>query len=281
MLNSVSLRGVKDIRRVFLLEHDKIVTTQEGTIKTKLEKEWVLETDGVNLKTVMCIDGVDFQRTYSNSCIEIFNVLGIEAARAAIMKELRGVIEFDGSYVNYRHLALLCDRMTHRGTLMSITRHGINRADTGALMRCSFEETVEILMKAAAVGEKDDCHGVAENVMFGQMAPMGTGAFDVTQRIFPIITRLCSPISIRRGYVSIWDFTIRNFALLRSCAWGNIANIFSHISWSEPELSWLFAHLTIILSDVTPIQPSVSVIQPNIPTILANKSVIQSGISTM
>src|SRR3984957_8438514 len=281
MLNSVSLRGVKDIRRVFLLEHDKIVTTQEGTIKTKLEKEWVLETDGFNLKTVMCIDGVDFKRTYSNSCIEIFNVLGIEAARAAIMKELRGVIEFDGSYVNYRHLALLCDRMTHRGTLMSITRHGINRADTGALMRCSFEETVEILMEAAAVGEKDDCHGVAENVMFGQMAPMGTGAFDVTQRIFPIITRLCSPISIRRGYVSIWDFTIRNFALLRSCAWGNITNIFSHISWSEPELSWLFAHLTIILSDVTPIQPSVSVIQRNVPTILANKSVIQSGISTM
>jgi DNA-directed RNA polymerase II subunit RPB1 len=142
-------------------------------------KEWVLETDGVNLRTVMCIDGVDFKRTYSNSCVEIFNVLGIEAARAAIMRELRGVIEFDGSYVNYRHLALLCDLMTQRGTLMAITRHGINRADTGALMRCSFEETVEILMEAAAAGEKDDCHGIAENVMFGQMAPMGTGAFEV------------------------------------------------------------------------------------------------------
>ncbi|KAF8433958.1 hypothetical protein L210DRAFT_826106, partial [Boletus edulis BED1] len=100
-------------------------------------------------------------------------------ARAAIMRELRGVIEFDGSYVNYRHLALLCDLMTHRGTLMAITRHSINRADTGALMRCSFEETVEILMEAAAVGEKDDCHGIVENMMFGQLAPMGAGAFDV------------------------------------------------------------------------------------------------------
>lgn len=179
MLNSVSLRGVKDIRRVFLLEHDKVIVTEEGSIDAKKEKEWVLETDGVNLKTVMCIEGVDFKRTYSNSCVEVFNVLGIEAARAAIMKELRGVIEFDGSYVNYRHLALLCDLMTHRGSLMAITRHGINRADTGALMRCSFEETVEILMEAAAVGEKDDCHGIAENVMFGQMAPMGTGAFEV------------------------------------------------------------------------------------------------------
>ncbi|PAV21644.1 beta and beta-prime subunits of DNA dependent RNA-polymerase [Pyrrhoderma noxium] len=178
MLNSVSLRGVPGISRVFLLEHDKIEIVDDGSIQ-KSGKEWVLETDGVNLKTVMCINGVDWRRTYSNSCVEVFNVLGIEAARAAIMKEMRNVIEFDGSYVNYRHLALLCDLMTHRGSLMAITRHGINRADTGALMRCSFEETVEILMEAAAVGEKDDCHGIAENVMFGQMAPMGTGAFEV------------------------------------------------------------------------------------------------------
>ncbi|TDL13754.1 beta and beta-prime subunits of DNA dependent RNA-polymerase [Rickenella mellea] len=179
MLNSVDLRGVKGIDRVFLVNFDKAIITDSGSIAPKQVKEWVLETDGVNLKTVMCINGVDWRRTYSNSCVEIFNVLGIEAARGAIMKELRRVIEFDGSKVNYRHLALLCDLMTHRGTLTAITRHGINRADTGALMRCSFEETVEILMEAAAVGEKDDCHGIAENVMFGQMAPMGTGSFDV------------------------------------------------------------------------------------------------------
>jgi DNA-directed RNA polymerase II subunit RPB1 len=83
------------------------------------------------------------------------------------MRELQGVIEFDGSYVNYHHLALLCDLMTHCGMLMAITHHGINHTDMGALMRCSFEETVEILMEAASVGEKDDCRGVAKNVMFG------------------------------------------------------------------------------------------------------------------
>ena len=56
------------------------------------------------------------------------------------------VISFDGSYVNYRHLALLCDTMTSRGHLMAITRHGINRQDTGPLMKCSFEETVSLLV---------------------------------------------------------------------------------------------------------------------------------------
>ena len=115
MLNSVSLRGVKGImiKRVFLTQQqDAVNITEDGSIRVEKAKEWVLETDGVNLKMVMCIDRVDFRRTYSNSCVEIFNVLGIEAARAAIMKELRGVIEFNGSYVNYRHLALLCDLMT-------------------------------------------------------------------------------------------------------------------------------------------------------------------------
>lgn len=182
MLNSVSLRGVEGIRRVFMIEQDKVMINNAGLHTSKSDKilEWILETDGINLKKVLSVDGVDFTRTTSNSCPEIFAVLGIEAARAALLKELRGVIEFDGSYVNYRHLALLCDLMTNRGHLMAITRHGINRADTGALMRCSFEETVEILMEAAANGEKDDCYGVAENILFGQVAPMGTGAFDVT-----------------------------------------------------------------------------------------------------
>ncbi|CAE6495524.1 unnamed protein product, partial [Rhizoctonia solani] len=179
MLDSVTLRGVKGIRRVFMVEHDKPMIDAAGELQPRSMKEWVLETDGVNFKNVLSVDGIDFTRTYSNKCPEVFEVLGIEAARAAILKELRNVIEFDGSYVNYRHLALLTDLMTNRGTLMAITRHGINRADTGALMRCSFEETVEILMEAAAVGEKDDCYGVAENVLFGQMAPMGTGSFDV------------------------------------------------------------------------------------------------------
>ncbi|KAG8773494.1 DNA-directed RNA polymerase II subunit rpb1, partial [Ceratobasidium sp. 428] len=179
MLDSVTLRGIKNIRRVFMVQHEKPTIDAAGELQPRATNEWVLETDGVNLKNVLSVDGVDFSRTYSNKCPEVFEVLGIEAARAALLRELRNVIEFDGSYVNYRHLALLCDLMTNRGTLMAITRHGINRADTGALMRCSFEETVEILMEAAAVGEKDDCYGVAENVLFGQMAPMGTGSFDV------------------------------------------------------------------------------------------------------
>ncbi|KAJ2743394.1 DNA-directed RNA polymerase II core subunit rpo21 [Coemansia sp. BCRC 34301] len=177
MLDSIVLRGVKGIRRTYIVENPTNYISPSG--KYEKHKEWVIDTDGINLKEVLWQDHVDAKRTYSNHPIEILEVLGIEAARGAILREARGVIESGGSYVNYRHLALLVDLMTARGRLTAITRHGINRAETGALMRCTFEETVEILMDAASVGAMDDCRGVAENILLGQLAPLGTGSFDV------------------------------------------------------------------------------------------------------
>ena len=89
------------------------------------------------------------------------------------------VFSFYGIYVNYRHLSMLCDVMTAKGHLMAITRHGINRQDTGALMRCSFEETVDVLMEAAAHAEVDPMRGVSENIIMGQLPRMGTACFDL------------------------------------------------------------------------------------------------------
>ncbi|OLL22690.1 DNA-directed RNA polymerase II subunit rpb1 [Neolecta irregularis DAH-3] len=177
LLENINLRGVPGVSRVFLNQAKVRRLNELGEFH--VDYEWTLETDGVNLAEVMAIDDVDFRRVHSNSFVEVLQVLGIEATRAALLIELRKVIEFDGSYVNYRHLSLLCDVMTSRGHLMAITRHGINRAETGALMRASFEETVEILLDAAAFGSKDDCRGVSENIMLGQLAPLGTGEFDV------------------------------------------------------------------------------------------------------
>lgn len=84
-----------------------------------------------------------------------------------LLRELRVVLDFYGIYVNYRHLAILCDVMTQRGSLMSITRHGINRASAGPLLKASFEETVEMLLEASAYSEVDYVRGVTENIMLG------------------------------------------------------------------------------------------------------------------
>lgn len=177
ILAKMSLCGIPEISKVFI-KSGKITkfNRKEGFIT---DVEWMLDTEGVNLLQVLCNEDVDASRTTSNHLIEVIEVLGIEAARRTLLHELREVISFDGSYVNYRHLAILCDLMTHKGYLMAITRHGINKNDTGPLMRCSFEETAMILLDAAAYAETDPVGGVSENIMLGQLAPVGTGACEL------------------------------------------------------------------------------------------------------
>ncbi|KAI9709686.1 MAG: DNA-directed RNA polymerase II subunit RPB1 [Bogoriella megaspora] len=182
MLDSLTLRGVPGISKAYINSKPRSYVDGSGKMildKKEESQEWYLETDGTSLAEVLAVDGVDPYRTTTNAFTEVLRVFGIEAARSSLMRELHGVLSFDGSYVNHRHMAVLVDVMTARGSLMAVTRHGINRADTGALMRCSFEETVEILLDAASLGELDDCRGISENVMLGQLAPMGTGEHEV------------------------------------------------------------------------------------------------------
>lgn len=173
---AVQLRGVRGVRKAFLRESRLVVWSAAGPTT---EKEWVLDTEGTNLLEVMAHPRVDFRRTTSNDIRETLVVLGVEGARAALFQELRSVLQFDGSYVNYRHIALLAEVMTYRGHLLSISRNGMSRHDTGPLMRCTFEETVDTLFEGAMFAELDRCTGVSEHIILGKMAPCGTGQFDL------------------------------------------------------------------------------------------------------
>ena len=115
----------------------------------------------------------------SNDIVEVYNLLGIDAAKSLLLKEINEVIDFSGNYVNYRHLSLLCDIMTNKGSLMSIDRFGINRGNIGPLAKCSFEETTDQLFKASIFGEIDLLNGVSSNIMMGQIPPCGTGDSEI------------------------------------------------------------------------------------------------------
>jgi DNA-directed RNA polymerase II subunit RPB1 len=178
ILKSLKLRGVDYVKKVFMRGGAKRTYWDENT-GFAVRDEWVLETDGTNLMAVLGVDFVDSTRTMSNDIVEVFLSLGIEGVRGALLSELRNVISFDGSYVNYRHLACLVDVMTMQGHLMAIDRHGINRVESGPLLRASFEETVDMLMDAAVYAEEEVLKGVTENIMMGQLARVGTGAIDL------------------------------------------------------------------------------------------------------
>jgi len=178
LLNSLKLRGIDHVKKVFMRGGARR-TVWDDDEGFGVRNEWVLETDGTNLMGVLGVDYIDSSRTISNDIVEVFLTLGIEGVRGALLSELRNVISFDGSYVNYRHLASLVDVMTMQGHLMAIDRHGINRVDSGPLLRASFEETVDMLMDAAVHAEEEILKGVTENIMLGQLPRVGTGDMDL------------------------------------------------------------------------------------------------------
>jgi DNA-directed RNA polymerase II subunit RPB1 len=185
LLNGIVLRGIKNINKVILRKVIDNLVEKGGAYKK--EDIWVLDTVGTNLLEVLGLDYIDSNRTVSNDIVEIFNVLGMEAARQCLFNELAEVLEFDGSYVNAHHMALLCDRMTFSHKLISIFRHGINNDDIGPIAKASFEETPEMFLKAARHAELDAMRGISANVMCGQEGLFGTAAFQVVLDINQMI----------------------------------------------------------------------------------------------
>ena len=185
LLDGIVLRGVKNIDKVILRKVKDNLVEKGGAYKK--EDIWVLDTIGTNLLDVLGLEYIDPNRTISNDIVEIFNVLGMEAARQCIYNELSEVLEFDGAYVNAHHMALLCDRMTFSNKLISIFRHGINNDDIGPIAKASFEETPEMFLKAARHAELDTMRGISANVMCGQEGLFGTSAFQVVLDINEMI----------------------------------------------------------------------------------------------
>jgi DNA-directed RNA polymerase II subunit RPB1 len=185
LLQNVVLRGIKGINKVILRKIKDNVVEKNGLYKR--EDIWVLDTVGTNLMEILGIDYIDNTRTFSNDIVEIYNVLGIEAARQSIYNELVDVIEFDGAYVNYHNYSVLVDRMTFTNKMISIFRHGINNDNIGPIAKASFEETPEMFLKAARHAELDTLKGISANVMCGQEGFFGTSAFQVVLDIDEMI----------------------------------------------------------------------------------------------
>tara|TARA_B100000941_G_C28392692_1_gene493610 strand:- start:51 stop:941 length:891 start_codon:yes stop_codon:yes gene_type:complete len=185
LLDSLILRGIKNINKVSLRK----ITDNFEEIDLKYTKKeiWVLDTVGSNLLDILALDFIDYTKTTTNNIIEIYNILGIEAARQAIFDEFSEVIEFDSTYINYHHLTVLCDRMTCNDKMVSVFRHGINNDNIGPIAKASFEETPEMFLKAAKHGELDLMTGVSANVMCGQEGYYGTNNFKIIPNIEEIM----------------------------------------------------------------------------------------------
>jgi DNA-directed RNA polymerase II subunit RPB1 len=176
MLHNIILRGVKQIPKVILRKSVNRLIAKDGNYDK--QDIWVLDTVGSNLPDILTIPDIDVKRTTSNDIQEVYRTLGIEAARQSIYNELEEAFE-DASYINYHHLAILCDRITATSKMVSVFRHGINSDNIGPIAKASFEETPEMFLRAARHAELDPMTGVSANVMCGQEGYFGTGSFQI------------------------------------------------------------------------------------------------------
>lgn len=141
--------------------------------------EFVILTAGSNLKDIFTVKEVDVTRVMTNDIHEISKVLGIEAARQAIINEALKVISNQGLDVDERHIMLIADAMTAQGIIRGITRTGLTGDKESVFARASFETPIKHLINAAMTGEKDELNSVIENVILNQPVPLGTGLPDL------------------------------------------------------------------------------------------------------
>ncbi|MGD9778320.1 MAG: DNA-directed RNA polymerase subunit A'' [Methanomethylovorans sp.] len=159
-INNITLKGIEGIKRV--------VIRKDGN-------EYMLYTEGSQLKKVLDVEGVDISRTYTNNIGEIYDVFGIEAARNAIIKEATSTLGEQGLTVDIRHIMLVSDIMCCDGEVKQIGRHGISGEKASVFARAAFEVTVNHLLDAGMRGDVDELNGVTENIIVGQPIKLGTG----------------------------------------------------------------------------------------------------------
>lgn len=181
VLNDTVVGGKAEIELAELCPGTRVAADEGGELR-ELE-EVTIETAGSALQVVTSEPEIDWYRCTSNDVLDVYNTLGIEAARAIIFHELRSLVAGDAGKVSDRHIMMVATTMTFYGIVMPMSRHGINRvADTGPLLRCSFEETSEVLTDAGVYGEAEShMRGVSQSIMMGKTPYIGTGCCDALQ----------------------------------------------------------------------------------------------------
>ena len=167
-IKTLTIKGIPGIKRAMA--------------RVEADNNWVIYTQGSNLAGVLDVDEVDAGRTYTNDISEIYDVLGVEAARNAVFAEAQHTLQEQGLEVDQRHLMLVADMMTFTGQVRAVGRQGISGKKSSVLARAAFEITTKHLLHAGIAGEVDPLTGVAENIIVGQPITLGTGSVNLVYR---------------------------------------------------------------------------------------------------
>ncbi len=167
-LQKILIAGIQGIRGIFYKK-----------LENSDREEWMVVTDGSNFIKLLAHPNIDGSRTMPNDVWEVYNTLGIEAAREFLVREFGNVVGSDGTYINQSHLKLISDVMTDTGKPTPISRYGISRESAGPFGKASFEECMRNFSQAGVCGEEEPINGVSASIMCGIAPGIGTGKVSV------------------------------------------------------------------------------------------------------
>lgn len=166
-----SLSEVKNISRCFESIDEK---TGDRTVIT----------EGSNLEDIFQIGDqlIDFNRLETNDMFGILHTYGVEAMRAALIKEFVKVFDAYGIPVNIRHLQLIADYMTVHGGYRGFNRRSIDECPS-PFQRMTFETSINFLLADALNAAEEQMKNPSAAIALSSLTEGGSGGFQLVQNI--------------------------------------------------------------------------------------------------
>ncbi|KAG9134748.1 hypothetical protein Leryth_001058 [Lithospermum erythrorhizon] len=170
---------------------DEVKTKRDASIQHSQTDEdeeglgyWALKATGTDFASFWRMqDDLDVTRLYSNNVRAMLKTYGVEAARASLIREVKHVFGIYGVEIDYRHLSLIADYMTHSGGYRLMSRHGSIAESLSPFIKMSFETASKFIVEAASHGLTDTLDTPSSRICLGLPVKSGTGSFDLMQKL--------------------------------------------------------------------------------------------------
>jgi hypothetical protein len=178
-----SLKVVEEISQLMKDETQRLIASfSETNILTSSELYIAgnycnIFTMGSNLAKVRLHPDVDEFNTISDSVSEIYKVLGLEVARAYVIKELNDIFED----IAPRNIEILADWMTASGRIIPVNVKSIPKNESSVIRSMCFENPKIHIVHGAVTGVEELVSNVSSRVLFGVQQSIGTGAFQIKE----------------------------------------------------------------------------------------------------
>ncbi|NP_078624.1 DNA-depenent RNA polymerase largest subunit [Lymphocystis disease virus 1] len=134
--------------------------------------EYAIVTKGSNLQKLLSHPHIKTEGAICDDVWDIYKTLGLAAVRKRLREMIKTCV---GEEIYPEHIQLLVDQMTYKGKPMPIDRYTMRTHQVGPLSRAAFEESLDILVNSAVIGETDTLNGVSACVIAGKKTFIGTG----------------------------------------------------------------------------------------------------------